>query len=150
MCDAASPIVDFYPRDFRVDLEGKRNDWEGVVLVPFIEEQRLLTAAQSVTPAQLHKVSGVASLRVSWRWGGCSLRGFAACATPVAVCTSMVALRTGPGVGCERCTTKAAPPDLAESVTPAEFMVCPSFMHQLAASVLFAAGLQQPSRLLTS
>ena len=62
MCDAASPIVDFYPRDFRVDLEGKRNDWEGVVLVPFIEEQRLLTAAQSVTSAQLHKVSWCAPL----------------------------------------------------------------------------------------
>ncbi len=70
MCDPASPIVDFYPRDFRVDLEGKRNDWEGVVLVPFIEEQRLLTAAQSVTPAQLHKVSWHASSRVRWGLGG--------------------------------------------------------------------------------
>lgn len=69
MCDPASPIVDFYPRDFRVDLEGKRNDWEGVVLVPFIEEQRLLTAAQSVTPAQLHKVSWCVSSRVR-RSGG--------------------------------------------------------------------------------
>ena len=70
MCDPASPIVDFYPRDFRVDLEGKRNDWEGVVLVPFIEEHRLLTAAQSVTPAQLHKGSWRASSRVSWGLGG--------------------------------------------------------------------------------
>ena len=28
-----SPIQDFYPLDFRVDCEGKRAEWEGVVLV---------------------------------------------------------------------------------------------------------------------
>lgn len=42
MVDPRSPIVDFYPADFKVDLNGKRNDWEAVVLVPFIEEERLL------------------------------------------------------------------------------------------------------------
>ena len=42
MTDSRSPIVDFYPTDFRVDQEGKRNDWEGIVLVPFIDEARLL------------------------------------------------------------------------------------------------------------
>ena len=26
-------MLDFYPTDFRVDQEGKRNDWEGIVLV---------------------------------------------------------------------------------------------------------------------
>ena len=111
MCDAASPIMDFYPRDFRVDLEGKRNDWEGVVLVPFIEEQRLLTAAQSVTPAQLHKVSWCASLRVSRRWRGCGFWGFAACATSVAAYTSTVVLQPFVGMGCEQCTSESAPPD---------------------------------------
>lgn len=53
MCSPSSPIVDFYPTDFRVDLEGKRADWEGVVLIPFIDEQRLLAAAASVPPASL-------------------------------------------------------------------------------------------------
>jgi 5'-3' exonuclease len=43
-----SPVIDFYPTDFRVDMEGKRADWEGVVLVPFIEEERLLAADASV------------------------------------------------------------------------------------------------------
>ena len=33
MTDPRSPILDFFPQIFRVDLEGKRNDWEGVVLV---------------------------------------------------------------------------------------------------------------------
>lgn len=42
MKSPASPILDFYPTDFRVDQEGKRNEWEGIVLVPFIDEARLL------------------------------------------------------------------------------------------------------------
>lgn len=33
MKDPHSPVLDFYPTDFRVDQEGKRNDWEGIVLV---------------------------------------------------------------------------------------------------------------------
>ena len=42
MTESSSPIADFYPTEFRVDQEGKRNEWEGVVLVPFIDEARLL------------------------------------------------------------------------------------------------------------
>ncbi|KAL4438007.1 hypothetical protein ABPG77_004228 [Micractinium sp. CCAP 211/92] len=53
MCSPASPIADFYPTDFKVDLEGKRADWEGVVLIPFIDEQRLLAAARSIPPSSL-------------------------------------------------------------------------------------------------
>ncbi|VDM60999.1 unnamed protein product [Angiostrongylus costaricensis] len=47
MCDKESPIADFYPTDFRTDLNGKRNDWEAVVLIPFIDEKRLLSAMES-------------------------------------------------------------------------------------------------------
>lgn len=57
MTDANSPIHDFYPTDFRVDLEGKRNDWEGVVLIPFIDQARLLAASHTVGPAKLLRVS---------------------------------------------------------------------------------------------
>lgn len=39
-----SPIHDFYPMNFETDLNGKRNDWEAVVLIPFIDEKRLLEA----------------------------------------------------------------------------------------------------------
>ena len=44
MTSSGSPILSFYPTEFRVDQEGKRNEWEGIVLVPFIDEERLLKA----------------------------------------------------------------------------------------------------------
>ncbi|EYB97246.1 hypothetical protein Y032_0142g2317 [Ancylostoma ceylanicum] len=50
MCNKESPIADFYPTDFRTDLNGKKNDWEAVVLIPFIDEARLLSAVQSKMP----------------------------------------------------------------------------------------------------
>ena len=33
-----SPIIEFYPVKFDTDLNGKQQDWEAVVLIPFIEE----------------------------------------------------------------------------------------------------------------
>ena len=44
MCSGESPIADFYPTDFETDLNGKKNDWEAVILIPFIDEKRLLDA----------------------------------------------------------------------------------------------------------
>lgn len=37
-----SPIIDYYPNDFKTDLNGKRQEWEAVVLIPFIDEKLLL------------------------------------------------------------------------------------------------------------
>jgi 5'-3' exoribonuclease 1 len=38
MTEPYSPILDFYPTKFATDLNGKKNDWEALVLIPFINE----------------------------------------------------------------------------------------------------------------
>lgn len=48
-----SPIADFYPRSFTIDMNGKRWPWEAVVLLPFIDSERLLRAAASIDESQL-------------------------------------------------------------------------------------------------
>ena len=40
-----SPLLDFYPKDFDSDLNGKQQEWEAVVLIPFIDEKVLQDAA---------------------------------------------------------------------------------------------------------
>ena len=50
MSDPKSPIIDFYPRDFAIDLNGKKAAWMGVALLPFIDEQRMHLALNDVYP----------------------------------------------------------------------------------------------------
>ena len=38
MTNDTSPVVDFYPVNFDLDLNGKLQEWEAVVLIPFIDE----------------------------------------------------------------------------------------------------------------
>lgn len=47
MTEPSSPIIDFYPVDFGLDLNGKKQDWEAIVQIPFIDEKRLLDAMKS-------------------------------------------------------------------------------------------------------
>lgn len=44
MTSDESKVIDYYPVDFATDLNGKKQDWEAVVLIPFIDENRLLSA----------------------------------------------------------------------------------------------------------
>jgi 5'-3' exoribonuclease 1 len=46
MTDDNSLIKAYYPEEFQTDLNGKRQEWEAVVLVPFIDENVLLEAMQ--------------------------------------------------------------------------------------------------------
>ena len=48
MYDPNSPILDFYPLEFELDLNGKKQDWEAIVKIPFIDQARLLKAMAGV------------------------------------------------------------------------------------------------------
>jgi len=44
-----SPIIDFYPSKFYVDLKGKTVEWLGEVILPFIDDNRLLKCVKERT-----------------------------------------------------------------------------------------------------
>ena len=59
MIDPCAPIIDFYPEDFKIDLNGKKYAWQGVALLPFVDEVRLKAALVSkqnlLTPDEIRR-----------------------------------------------------------------------------------------------
>eukprot|EP00521_Asterionellopsis_glacialis_P010113 CAMPEP_0195300666 /NCGR_PEP_ID=MMETSP0707-20130614/27885_1 /TAXON_ID=33640 /ORGANISM="Asterionellopsis glacialis, Strain CCMP134" /LENGTH=548 /DNA_ID=CAMNT_0040363421 /DNA_START=57 /DNA_END=1703 /DNA_ORIENTATION=- len=53
LTDKSSPIVDFYPESFTVDMNGKRWPWEAVVLLPFIDSKRLIEASRTLVSNEM-------------------------------------------------------------------------------------------------
>lgn len=53
MTSENSPIIEYYPPDFKTDLNGKQQEWEAVVLIPFIDEVHKQTHTYKVaTPVE--------------------------------------------------------------------------------------------------
>jgi len=48
MIHPSSPIAEFYPREFTTDANGKRQSWEAVVKIPFIDGDVLLDVVNSI------------------------------------------------------------------------------------------------------
>lgn len=36
MMDQSSPMNSYYPLDFEIDMNGKKNSWEGIVVIPYV------------------------------------------------------------------------------------------------------------------
>ena len=56
MTTESSPVIDFYPAKFDTDLNGKQQDWEAVVLIPFIDEVRVDNSFDSMCSIKFFKL----------------------------------------------------------------------------------------------
>jgi 5'-3' exonuclease len=52
MVNARSPIRDFYPEEFQIDIDGVRVPWGGVTIIPFVDEKLLVSTIDAVISRQ--------------------------------------------------------------------------------------------------
>lgn len=74
MSSSASPIIDFYPIDFRLDVNGAAYAWMGVNLLPFIDQERLFKAMKeadkdqnNLTPEERNRNKRIGDVYVYFR-----------------------------------------------------------------------------------
>ena len=48
MTDEKSPIINFYPHEVDIDMNGKTASWEAVVLLDFVDEKKLIEALKPI------------------------------------------------------------------------------------------------------
>ena len=48
MIHPSSPIAQFYPKEFTTDPNGKRQPWEHVVRIPFVDESLILQEVERI------------------------------------------------------------------------------------------------------
>eukprot|EP00571_Detonula_confervacea_P013501 CAMPEP_0172307186 /NCGR_PEP_ID=MMETSP1058-20130122/8092_1 /TAXON_ID=83371 /ORGANISM="Detonula confervacea, Strain CCMP 353" /LENGTH=771 /DNA_ID=CAMNT_0013019281 /DNA_START=70 /DNA_END=2385 /DNA_ORIENTATION=+ len=58
MTEPSSPLAPYYPNDFDSDPNGKRQPWEAIVKIPFIDGEELLGVVNGILEADESPVSG--------------------------------------------------------------------------------------------
>jgi 5'-3' exoribonuclease 2 len=97
MRDQESPIIDFYPKDIACDPNGKAMPWLWVVLLPFIDEDRLLSALKPTEKdwSDYEKLCNARGLSDGYVYCHVS-HSLAASITPVIESRSNAAIEDGP------------------------------------------------------
>ncbi|KAJ7981220.1 5'-3' exoribonuclease [Quillaja saponaria] len=66
MVDEESNIIEFYPPDLEVDMDGKQYLWQGICKLPFIEEGRLLAETRRLEKELLDEDAKRNSVKVDY------------------------------------------------------------------------------------
>jgi len=78
----SSPIADLYPLNFEVDMNGAHNPWEGVNLLPFIDEKRLRDAMKGLLEKCTCVVFSLSMFCEAQKYRSLSLSPLHACTHP--------------------------------------------------------------------
>jgi 5'-3' exonuclease len=58
MIEPSSPLAPYYPNDFDSDPNGKRQPWEAVVKIPFIDGDKLLDVVNGILESDEEGING--------------------------------------------------------------------------------------------